>query len=327
MKHRRLGNSSIDISAIGLGCMTMIGLYGAADDAESIATIHQAIDAGLNFIDTSDAYGNGSNEELVGRAIAGRRDAVVLATKFGNVRKPDGKPGADGRPEYVIEACEASLKRLGTDCIDLYYQHRVDPDVPIEDTVGAMSRLVEQGKAKALGLSEAAEETLRRAHAVHPISALQTEYSLWTRFAEDALLPACVELGTTFVAYSPLGRGFLTGAVRELDDLGENDRRRDHPRFTAENIARNTALLGPIDELAGAKGCSPAQLALAWTMAKTDNVVPIPGTKRRDHLAANIAAADITLTAGEIAALDAAAPQDFTAGDRYPKGQMSTINI
>ena len=327
MKHRRLGNSSIEISAIGLGCMTMIGLYGAADDTESIATIHQAIDAGLNFIDTSDAYGNGSNEELVGRAIAGRREDVVLATKFGNVRKPDGKPGADGRPEFVIEACEASLKRLGVECIDLYYQHRVDPDVPIEDTVGAMARLVDQGKARALGLSEAAEATLRRAHAVHPIAALQTEYSLWTRFAEDALLPVCAELGTTFVAYSPLGRGFLTGAVRALDDLGESDRRRDHPRFTAENIAHNTALLGPIDEIAAAKGCGPAQLALAWTMAKTDNLVPIPGTKRRDHLADNIAAIDIALTAGEIAALDAAAAPDFTAGERYPKGQMPMVNI
>ena len=327
MKHRRLGNSSIEISAIGLGCMTMIGLYGAADDTESIATIHQAIDAGLNFIDTSDAYGNGSNEELVGRAIAGRREDVVLATKFGNVRKPDGKPGADGRPEFVIEACEASLKRLGVECIDLYYQHRVDPDVPIEDTVGAMARLVDQGKARALGLSEAAEATLRRAHAVHPIAALQSEYSLWTRFAEDALLPVCAELGTTFVAYSPLGRGFLTGAVRALDDLGESDRRRDHPRFTAENIAHNTALLGPIDEIAAAKGCGPAQLALAWTMAKTDNLVPIPGTKRRDHLADNIAAIDIALTAGEIAALDAAAAPDFTAGERYPKGQMPMVNI
>ena len=327
MKHRRLGNSSIEISAIGLGCMTMIGLYGAADDTESIATIHQAIDAGLNFIDTSDAYGNGSNEELVGRAIAGRREDVVLATKFGNVRKPDGKPGADGRPEFVIEACEASLKRLGVECIDLYYQHRVDPDVPIEDTVGAMARLVDQGKARALGLSEAAEATLRRAHAVHPIAALQTEYSLWTRFAEDALLPVCAELGTTFVAYSPLGRGFLTGAVRALDDLGESDRRRDHPRFTAENIAHNTALLGPIDEIAAAKGCGPAQLALAWTMSKTDNLVPIPGTKRRDHLADNIAAIDIALTAGEIAALDAAAAPDFTAGERYPKGQMPMVNI
>ncbi len=327
MKHRTLGNSSIGISAIGLGCMTMTGLYGPADDAESIATIHRAIDAGLDFIDTSDAYGNGGNEELVGRAIAGRRDKVVLTTKFGNVRKPDGKPGADGRPEYVIEACEASLKRLGVDTIDLYYQHRVDPDVPIEDTVGAMSRLVDQGKVRTLGLSEAAVATLRRAHAVHPMSALQTEYSLWTRFAEDDLLPACIELGVTFVAYSPLGRGFLTGAVRALDDLGGSDRRRDHPRFTAENIAHNTALLGPIEEIASAKGCSPAQLALAWTMAKTETVVPIPGAKRRDHLADNIAAAGIALTASEIAALDSAAPPDFTAGERYPKGQMPMVNI
>ena len=327
MKHRMLGNSSIEISAIGLGCMTMTGLYGASEDAESIATIHRAIDAGLDFIDTSDAYGNGGNETLVGRAIAGRRDEVVLATKFGNVRKPDGRPGADGRPEYVGAACEASLRRLGVETIDLYYQHRVDPDVPIEETVGAMARLVEQGKARALGLSEAAAGTLRRAHAVHPISALQTEYSLWTRFAEEALLPLCAELGTTFVAYAPLGRGFLTGAVRALHDLGESDRRRDHPRFSAPNIAHNAALLGPIEDIAAAKGRSPAQVALAWTMARSGSVVPIPGTKRRDHLEENIAAVAISLTRDEIAALDAAAPPGCTAGERYPAGQMPMVNI
>jgi aryl-alcohol dehydrogenase-like predicted oxidoreductase len=307
--------------------MTMIGLYGAADDKESTATIQAAIDAGVNFIDTSDAYGRGSNEELVGKAIAGRRDKVVLATKFGNVTKPDGKSGADGRPEFVLESCDKSLKRLGVDTIDLYYQHRVDPSVPIEDTVGAMKRLVEQGKARYLGLSEASPATLERAHKVHPISALQTEYSLWTRFAERDLFPACRRLGVTYVAYAPLGRGFLAGAVRSLADLGEKDRRRDHPRFRAENIAHNSALLGPIEKLAAAKRCTPAQIAIAWTLAKGRHIVPIPGTKRRDHLALNIAAVDIALSPAEVAALDAAAPPDFTAGTRYPEGQMHTVGV
>ena len=325
MKYRKLGHSPIEISAVGLGCMTMIGLYGAADDTESISTIHEALDQGVNFLDTSDAYAAGKNEELVGRAIADRRDKTFLATKFGNVAK-DGKPGAEGRPDYVIEACENSLKRLNVDVIDLYFQHRVDPDVPIEDTVGAMAKLVEQGKVRFLGLSEAAGPTVRRAHAVYPISALQTEYSLWTRFPEEDLLPTCRELGITYVAYSPLGRGFLTGAVKELDDLGEDDRRRDHPRFLAENIAKNVAVLGPIEELAGAKGCTPAQIALAWVLAKGDDIVPIPGSKRRAHLAENIAAADIELSDSEVAALDSAAPPDFTSGDRYPAGQMSIVN-
>ena len=325
MKYRKLGHSPVEISAVGLGCMTMTGLYGAADDAESIATIHEALDQGVNFLDTSDAYAAGKNEELVGKAIADRRDKTFLATKFGNVAK-DGKPGAEGRPEYVIEACENSLQRLNVDVIDLYFQHRVDTDVPIEDTVGAMAKLVEQGKVRYLGLSEAAAPTVRRAHAVYPISALQTEYSLWTRFPEEDLLPTCRELGITYVAYSPLGRGFLTGAVKELDDLGENDRRRDHPRFLAENIAKNVALLGPIEELAGAKGCSPAQIALAWVLAKGDDIVPIPGSKKRTHLAENIAAVDIDLSDSEVAALDAAAPPDFTSGDRYPAGQMRIVN-
>ena len=327
MKYRKLGHSPLEISAVGLGCMTMTGLYGAADDDESIATIHAAIDNGVNFIDSSDAYGNGSNEELLGRAIKGRRDKVVLTTKFGNVRKPDGKPGADGRPEYVVEACEKSLARLDVDVIDVYYQHRVDADVPIEDTVGAMARLVEQGKVRYLGLSEAAAGTLRRGHAVHPISALQTEYSLWCRFAEEELLPACAELGVTYVAYSPLGRGFLTGVVKRLDDLDEKDRRRDHPRFTADAIAHNVALLGPLEELAAAKNCSPAQIAIAWLLAKGDNIVPIPGSKRRDHLAENMAAADIVLAPAEVAALDSAVPPGFTAGERYPAGQMGIVNI
>lgn len=326
MKYRKLGHSTIDISAVGLGCMTMTGLYGAADDNESIATIHEAVDNGLNFLDTSDAYGAGKNEELVGRAIAGRRDKVLLATKFGNVAR-DGVPGGDGRPEYVAEACEKSLKRLNVDVIDLYFQHRVDTDVPIEDTVGAMARLIEQGKVRYLGMSEAAAGTLRRGHAVHPISALQTEYSLWSRFAEEDLLPTCNELGVTYVAYSPLGRGFLTGAVQSLDDLGEKDRRRDHPRFNAENIAHNVALIGPIEELAGSKSCTPAQIALAWVMAKGDNIVPIPGSKRRDHLRDNAAAVEIDLSPADVAALDSAAPRDFTAGDRYPPGQMKIINV
>jgi aryl-alcohol dehydrogenase-like predicted oxidoreductase len=327
MKQRKLGHSPLEASTIGLGCMTMTGLYDAADDAESIATIHEAIERGMNFLDSSDAYGNGGNEELVGKAIAGRRDKVVLATKFGNVRKPDGKPGADGRPEYVVEACEKSLRRLGVEVIDLYYQHRVDPDVPIEETVGAMARLIEQGKVISLGMSEAAAETLRRGHATHPISALQTEYSLFCRFAEQDLLPACAELGVTFVAYSPLGRGFLTGAVRALDDLGDQDRRRDHPRFTADNIAHNVAMLGPIETIAANHGATPAQIAIAWLLARGDDVLPIPGTKNRAHLADNIAAGDIALTAAEVAALDDAAPVGFTAGERYPPGGMKTVDI
>ena len=326
MKQRKLGNSPIEISAVGLGCMTMTGLYGAADEAECIATIHAAIDNGVDFLDTSDAYGAGKNEELVGRAIAGRRDKVCLASKFGNVTKPDGKPGGDGRPKYVVEACEKSLKRLGVETIDVYFQHRVDADTPIEDTVGAMARLIEQGKVRYLGLSEAAASTLRRGHAVHPISALQTEYSMWTRFPEEDLLPTCRELGVTYIAYSPLGRGFLTGAVKTLDDLGEKDRRRDHPRFKAEHIAHNVSLLGPIEEIAASKGCKPAQIALAWVLAKGDYIVPIPGSKRRDHLAENIAAADIVFEDSEIAALDTAAPPDFTAGERYPPGQMRVVN-
>jgi aryl-alcohol dehydrogenase-like predicted oxidoreductase len=326
MKFRELGHSPVQISAVGLGCMTMTGLYGAADDRESVATIHAAIDAGVNFIDTADAYGRGANEELVGKAVADRRDRVVLATKFGNVVK-DGKPGADGRPDFVIDSCNQSLKRLGLESIDLYYQHRIDPDVPIEETVGAMKRLIDQGKVRYLGLSEASVETLRRAHKVHPISALQTEYSLWTRFAEADVLPACRELGVTYVAYCPLGRGFLTGAVRSLDDLGEKDRRRDHPRFRAENIAHNSALLDPIARVAAEKKCTPAQLAIAWVLARSRHIVPIPGTKRREHLALNIAAADIVLSAEDIARLDAAAPPDFTAGLRYPEGQMHTVGV
>ena len=325
MQQRRLGNSPVQLSAIGLGCMSMTGIYGAADDAESIATIHRALERGICFLDTADAYGQGQNEALVGQAIADRRDQVVLATKFGNVMR-DGKAAANGRPEYVIEACEKSLKRLGVDVIDLYFQHRVDSDVPIEETVGAMAKLVEQGKVRYLGLSEAAVETVRRAHAVAPISALQTEYSLWTRFCEEELLPLCKELDITYVAYSPLGRGFLTGAVKGQTDLAEQDRRRILPRFSAENLPQNLALLGPIEELAAAKGCTPAQIALAWVLAQGDLIVPIPSSKSRKHLEENAAAVDIELSPSELAALSAAAPPDFTVGDRYHEEQMRIIN-
>ena len=316
MKTRKLGNSDIVTSEIGLGCMTRTGIYGPADETESIATIHAAIDNGVSFIDTADAYGNGSNETLVGKAIAGRRDKVVLATKFGNIYAKDSERGADGRPEYVREACEASLKRLNIDVIDLYFQHRVDKSVPIEDTVGAMSDLVREGKVRTLGLSECSSETLRRAHAVHPISALQSELSLWTQFALNDHLPVCRELGVTYVAYSPLGRGMLTGAIKGDADMSEKDRRRDHPRFQGDNLKHNVAVVAPIEALAKAKGCTPAQIALAWTLAQGDNVLPIPGSKRLEHLDLNIAATEIELTADELQELHDSIPPDFTAGSR-----------
>jgi len=327
MKYHRLGASSLEVSAIGLGCMTMTGLYGACDDNEAIATIHRAADVGVNLLDTSDAYGNGKNETFVGQAIADRRDRYIVITKFGNVRHPDGRQGVNSRPEYVIEACDASLKRLGIDTIDLYLQHRVDPDTPIAETVGAMARLVEQGKVRYLGLSEASTETIRRAHAVHPMTALQTEYSLWSRDVEEAILPTCRELGIGFLAYSPLGRGFLTGRIDSLDRLEEKDRRRDHPRFDAENLARNQALLGPIRALADAKGCSPAQIALAWLLAKGNDIVPIPGTKHHEYLEANAAAVEVALTDDEVGALDQAIPPGAAAGTRYPAGGMKRLNI
>jgi aryl-alcohol dehydrogenase-like predicted oxidoreductase len=327
MKYHRLGASPLEVSAIGLGCMTMTGLYGACDDNEAIATIHRAAEVGVNLLDTSDAYGNGKNETFVGKAIADRRDSYIVVTKFGNVRHPDGRQGVNSRPEYVIEACDASLKRLGIDTIDLYLQHRVDPDTPIAETVGAMARLVEQGKVRYLGLSEASIETIRRAHAVHPMTALQTEYSLWSRDVEDAILPTCRELGIGFLAYSPLGRGFLTGRIDSLDRLEEKDRRRDHPRFDAENLARNQALLGPIRALADAKGCSPAQIALAWLLAKGNDIVPIPGTKHHEYLEANAAAAEIALADDEVGALDQAIPPGAAAGTRYPPGGMKRLNI
>lgn len=327
MKQRHLGKSPLEVSAIGLGCMTMIGLYGACDEAEATATIHRASEIGLNFIDTADAYGGGKNEEFVGRALKGRRDDYVVATKFGNLRLPDGRQGVSGRPDYVVGACEASLQRLGIETIDLYYQHRVDTETPIEDTVGAMARLVEQGKVRHLGLSEAAVGTLRRAHAVHPIAALQTEYSLWSRDVEAEILPTCRELGVGFVAYSPLGRGFWTGEIESLDVLEEKDRRRDHPRFHEDNLARNQALLAPVRDLAAAKGSTPAQIALAWLLAKGEDIVPIPGTKRRAHLENNAEAIDVTLDPAEVDRLDQAVPLDVAAGTRYPAGGMKRLNV
>jgi aryl-alcohol dehydrogenase-like predicted oxidoreductase len=325
MQERRLG--PLRVSAIGLGCMGMTPIYGDPDEAECIATIHRAVALGITMIDTADAYGNGRNEELVGRALQGRRDKVVLATKFGNIRKPDGGQDVDGRPEYVVQACELSLRRLGVETIDLYYQHRVDPKVPIEETVGAMARLVEAGKIRHIGLSEAAAGTLRRAHATHPITALQTEYSLWSRDVEAEILPTCRELGIGFVAYSPLGRGFLSGTITSLDALSENDRRREHPRFHADNLARNVGLLGALRELAEARGCSPAQVALAWLLAQGEEIVPIPGTKRRVFLEENARALAIRLSEAERARLAEAFPPGVTAGDRYPAGQMKRIGI
>ncbi|MEZ5740812.1 MAG: aldo/keto reductase [Burkholderiaceae bacterium] len=320
--------TELKVSALGLGGMAMTDLYGQADDTESIATVRAALDAGADFIDTADAYGGGKNEELIGRALRdGYRDKAIVASKFGNVRDAQGRPAANGRPEYVIEACERSLARLGIETIDLYYQHRVDPAVPIEDTVGAMKRLVEQGKVRYLGLSEAGVRTVRAAHAVHPIAALQTEYSLWCRFVEQDILPTCRELGIGFVPYSPLGRGMLTGAIRSQDDLAANDRRREHPRFEQGNLERNAALVQPLVEAAAAKGCTPGQLALAWLLAQGEDIVPIPGTKRRAHLLENLAAIEVALTAPEAAALASAIDDAQVVGTRYPAGQLKTIGL
>jgi len=305
--------------------MGMSEFYGARDDAESLRTLDRALELGIDFLDTADVYGPLANEELVGQALRGRRDRVVLATKFGNVRTPDGKfLGIDGRPEYVRGACDASLKRLGVDVIDLYYQHRVDPKTPIEDTVGAMAELVKAGKVRYLGLSEAAPATIRRAHAVHPISALQTEYSLWARDPEGELLATVRELGIGFVAYSPLGRGFLTGALASPAQFGGADRRNVLPRFQGENFTKNLALVARIRELAGARGVTPGQLALAWVLAQGDDIVPIPGTKRRKYLEENVAASAVKLTADDLRAIAAALPRDAAVGDRYP--DMSAVN-
>jgi aryl-alcohol dehydrogenase-like predicted oxidoreductase len=329
MERRELGRGGLSVSALGLGCMGMSEFYsGREDEGESVATIHRALDMGINFLDTADMYGPFKNEELVGRAVRGRRREVVLATKFGNVRGEDGSfLGINGTPEYVAAACEASLRRLGVDEIDLYYQHRVDANTPIEETVGAMSRLVEQGKVRHLGLSEAGVETIRRAARVHPIAALQTEYSLWSRDPEDGILDACRELGIGFVAYSPLGRGFLTGRFRSLDDLPPDDYRRNAPRFQGENFAKNLELVKHVEELAREKGCTPAQVGLAWVLAQGPDVVPIPGTKRRKYLEENVGALGVSLTAEDLRRIEEIAPKGVAAGERYPEASMKAVNI
>jgi aryl-alcohol dehydrogenase-like predicted oxidoreductase len=324
MQTRKLGSQGLEVSMQGLGCMGMSEFYGGRDDEESVATIHRALELGLNFLDTADMYGPFTNERLVGRAIADRRDQVVLATKFGNVRGENGERlGVRGDPEYVHQACNASLERLGVDHIDLYYQHRVDKNVQIEETVGAMAELVEQGKVRFVGLSEASPDTVRRAHKVHPVSALQTEFSLWTRDVEQRILPTTRELGIGFVAYSPLGRGFLSGRFTSPDDLPEDDFRRHNPRFQGENFERNFEIVNRVREIAEEKGVTPAQLALAWVHHQGEDVVPIPGTKRRRYLEENIAATEIALSDEELSRLDEVAPPGATAGDRYP--DMSTV--
>ena len=324
MESRTLG--SLTVSALGLGCMGMSEFYGQGDEKESVATIHAFLDAGGTLLDTADMYGPFTNEKLVGAAIAGRRDDVVLATKFGNERREDGSwVGINGNPEYVRAACDASLQRLGVDHIDLYYQHRVDKTVPIEETVGAMAELVQAGKVKHLGLSEASADTVRRAHAVHPITALQTEYSLWEREPETKIFPVLAELGIGFVPYSPLGRGFLTGQLRSEDDFAEDDFRRHSPRFQGENFTRNLQLVDRVTELATEKGCTPAQLALAWLLAQGEHIVPIPGTKKRERLQENLGAVDVELSAGDLARLDELAPAGVAAGARYP--HMDSIDV
>jgi aryl-alcohol dehydrogenase-like predicted oxidoreductase len=326
MPQRKLG--ALTVSALGLGCMGMSEFYSGRDDDESIATIHLALDHGMTFLDTADVYGRGENETLVGRAIRGRRNEVTLATKFGNVRDATGAwTGVNGKPEYIAQACEASLKRLGVNTIDLYYQHRVDTDTPIEETVGAMARLIEQGKVRHLGLSEAAPATLRRAAATHPIAALQTEYSLWTRDPEDGVLATCRELGIGFVAYSPLGRGFLTGQFKRPQDIPADDFRHNHPRFQGENFQRNLDLVKKIEEIAVEKGCTPAQLVLAWLLDRGPDIVPIAGTKRRKYLEDNLSALAVKLTDADRARIEAAAPKGVTAGARYTPQAMARVNL
>ena len=327
MQRRQLGHNGPEISALGLGCMGMSEFYGPSDEATSVATIQRALGLGLNFLDTADMYGAGHNEELVGRAVRDCRSQVVLATKFGNMRGPNREfIGVNGRPEYVHQACAASLKRLGVDHIDLYYQHRVDPEVPIEDTVGAMAELVRAGKVRWLGLSEAAPETIRRAHKVHPISALQTEYSLWSRDPEGELLDTVRELGIAFVPYSPLGRGFLTGSIRRLDDLAANDWRRHNPRFQGEAFAANVRLADTVQAMAAARGCTPAQLALAWLLAQGPDIIPIPGTRSIARLEENLGALELKLDAAELARLDRELPLGAAQGTRYPEAAMHAVN-
>jgi aryl-alcohol dehydrogenase-like predicted oxidoreductase len=326
MQQRTLGTNGLKVSAIGLGCMGMSGTYGTVDEAEAIATIQHALDLDVTFIDTADVYGRGHNEELVGRALKGRRDGIVLATKFGNAFDAAGNRYICGTPDYVKQACEASLKRLGVEVIDLYYQHRVDPKTPIEDTVGAMAELVKAGKVLYLGLSEAAPATIRRAHKVHPIAALQSEYSLWTREHETEVIPTVRELGIGFVAYSPLGRGFLTGTVDAGSAFEEGDTRRRHPRFTSENMDRNAQIAAKLAEIAQDKGCTPAQVAIAWVLAQGDDIVPIPGTKRRRYLEENVRALDVHLSPEEAEQISAAFPPGTTAGDRYPEQMMKAVN-